>query len=77
MRSMLPILKKNAAALQARADASAATLDLLRDCGMSPKEQAHHEHSHSYLMLRLAAIQNDIAILERGYAARETRNASQ
>lgn len=72
MRSMLPTLMLQAATLEKRAEGAAATLDLLRDLGMNTRE---HEHSVSYLNMRLAAIKADIAILKQGYALKETRNA--
>ena len=71
MPSMLPLLIERARVLQARVDGARATLDLLNDCGMNTRE---HENSHSYLVMRLAAIQNDIAILEKGYALKESRH---
>jgi len=71
MRSMLPILKAQAQALEQRAESAAATLDLLRDLGSNT---GAHEQTVSYLNLRLSAIKGDIAILERGYAQKENRN---
>ena len=71
MRSMLPLLKERAATLLVRIEGMAATLDLLKDCGMNPRE---HEHSLSYLRARYAAIMQDIHILEQGYALKEARN---
>lgn len=74
MRSILPLLKEKAAALRVRVQAADATLDLLRDLGMYTKE---HEHSTSYLHVKLAAIEQDIAILEKGYALKETHRVAE
>lgn len=71
MRSMLPLLKERAQTLLLRIEGMSATLDLLSDCGMNTKE---HSESLSYLRLRYAAIAQDIAILEQGYALKGVRN---
>ena len=65
MRSMLPILRKQARTLRVRLEGAQGTLDLLADLGMSTRE---HQHTVSYLTLRLNAVSSDIRILEKGYA---------
>lgn len=67
---MILNLREALARLKVRVAGAEATLSLLRDLGMATKE---HEHSHSYLKLRVAAIEQDIAILEQGYASKESR----
>lgn len=70
MRSILPILKQQRDALRSRLSGVDGTLDLLRDLGANTKE---YEAQSRTLHTRLHAIEQDIHILERGYAAQENR----
>lgn len=71
MRSILPILKQQRDALRLRLSGVDGTLELLRDLG-APNVKDYEAQSRT-LHTRLHAIEGDILILERGYAAQENR----